>query len=239
MQLSLDVYVQEIVATSGRPEGVSVEVLVRPIGSSLPTSVYYDLLSQSKAKKIILASMTSILNLDFSDMSMIAGSGEQICQLFFNVEPELLPEIKKEIVEFHAMLKMYGIKLVIELTERVTLEFDKKYRDISETLFELSDEGICFAMDDFSGFRDVRRGWLLTGAISIVKLVLPNDFSYVSKSRHDFLFLVNEIKARNVDVVIEKVETFKELLCLDMLSCDYVQGHFFGEPQKVSALSVF
>ena len=102
---------------------------------------------------------------------------------------------------------------------------------------DLGQHGIKFAMDDFgSGYSNMAR--FITLPFSIAKL----DKSLLNEQLNVGIFFnaaVNLFKNLNIPIVIEGVETEKQLAVAKENKIDYIQGYYFTKPLKEEDLLSF
>lgn len=110
-------------------------------------------------------------------------------------------------------------QLIIEILEDVEIT-----DSVRKAIINLAGRGFTLALDDY--VPDTIYDELLP-YISLVKL----EFPAIDKSRLESL--VKMLKAHNVTLLAEKIETHEDFkLCRD-LGCDLFQGYFFSKPEIV------
>lgn len=119
-------------------------------------------------------------------------------------------------------------QIEIEITENVQLEENV---EIIEMLNKLNRLGILIALDDFG-----------TGYTSLYYLKkLPVDRIKIAKELVDHVeqdsydhsivqAVISFVKANNIKVIAEGVETKEQLQCLKEAGCDEIQGYLFSKP---------
>ena len=149
------------------------------------------------------------------------------CAEFFNNPSE----------RFIKTINQYAIdssKLCLEITETIAVKYPEKTK---EFMNDLGRHGIKFAMDDFgSGYSNMAR--FITLPFSVAKL----DKSLLDESLNIEIFFdaaINLFKNLNIPIVIEGVETEKQLLLANQKQIEYVQGYYFSKPLKEEDLLVF
>lgn len=104
-------------------------------------------------------------------------------------------------------------------------------------MHELGQYGVKFAMDDFgSGYSNIAR--FITLPFSVAKL----DKSLLGEAKNISVFFdaaINLFKNLNIPIVIEGVETEKQLALAISKDVDYVQGYFYTRPLKENELIEF
>ena len=125
-------------------------------------------------------------------------------------------------------------RICLEITETVAVKYPGK---TEEFMNDLGKYGVQFAMDDFgSGYSNVAR--FITLPFSIAKL----DKSLLSQSERIEIFLDSAIslfKNLNIPIVIEGVETEKQLQLAENKGIDYIQGYYFSRPLEERQLVDF
>jgi EAL and modified HD-GYP domain-containing signal transduction protein len=110
-------------------------------------------------------------------------------------------------------------RVVIEVLENIKVD-----QAIVEAVRELASEGYCIALDDFV-FSDQWRP--LVQLADIIKIDVR------SADRQKIRRMINQLKAFDVKLLAEKVETQDEYQQLRSLGCHYFQGYFFSKPNIV------
>ena len=125
-------------------------------------------------------------------------------------------------------------RLCLEITETIAVKYPTKTR---EFMNDLGQHGIKFAMDDFgSGYSNMAR--FITLPFSIAKL----DKSLLNEQLNVGIFFnaaVNLFKNLNIPIVIEGVESEKQLAFAKENKVDYIQGYYFTKPLKEEDLLAF
>ena len=149
------------------------------------------------------------------------------CAEFFNNPSE----------RFLKTMKKYDIdpkRVCLEITETVAVKYPAKTKEFMD---DLGQYGVKFAMDDFgSGYSNIAR--FITLPFSIAKL----DKSLLDDETNIGLFLdsaVRLFKNLNIPIVVEGVETEKQLSLSKEKEIDYIQGYYFSKPLKEEDLLVF
>ena len=149
------------------------------------------------------------------------------CAEFFNNPSE----------RFMKIINKYNIdpsRIILEITETVAVKYPEKTK---EFMSDLGQYGIKFAMDDFgSGYSNIAR--FITLPFSVAKL----DKSLLEESQNIAIFFdaaINLFKNLNIPIVIEGVETEKQLKLSIDKKVDYIQGYYFSKPLKEEDLLAF
>ena len=134
-------------------------------------------------------------------------------------------------------IEKYGVdpsRICLEITETVAVKYPKKTQ---EFMNDLGKYGVQFAMDDFgSGYSNVAR--FITLPFSIAKL----DKTLLAESDRISIFFdsaINLFKNLNIPIVIEGVETEKQLKLVKEKQIDYIQGYYFSRPLDEAELLDF
>ncbi|GAB6109386.1 EAL domain-containing protein [Fusibacter bizertensis] len=131
------------------------------------------------------------------------------------------------------LLRQYDVNpqnIVLEITENIKIaDFDV----ILESVTTLRAIGVLIALDDF-GVSTASLMFILNLPIDIIKIdksliALINEYKFnvVIKS------IIDIAKISNVHVVAEGVETIEQIIKLQILGCNIVQGYFFSKPDKL------
>ena len=119
--------------------------------------------------------------------------------------------------------------------DRVNLEITETFAAASQSVMEqnirkLTEAGISFSLDDFgTGYSNMQSIALLP--LSITKL----DKTFASLEDNEKMTLVVKhsidlIKALQMKIVVEGVETKEMLERFSRLGCEYIQGYYFSKP---------
>ena len=149
------------------------------------------------------------------------------CAEFFNNPSE----------RFMKIINKYDInpnRIILEITETIAVKYPEKTKDF---MHDLGQFGVKFAMDDFgSGYSNIAR--FITLPFSVAKL----DKSLLEESENIVIFFdaaISLFKNLNIPIVIEGVETEKQLNLSIKKDVDYIQGYYFSEPLKEKELLEF
>ncbi|MBO6140911.1 MAG: EAL domain-containing protein [Ruminococcus sp.] len=128
------------------------------------------------------------------------------------------------------LLHKYGIAhgmINLEITETFAAHTQSV---MIENIRKLTEAGIAFSLDDFgTGYSNMQSIALLP--LAITKL----DKTFASLEDNDKMTLVVEhsidlIKALQMKIVVEGVETKEMLERFSRLGCEYIQGYYFSKP---------
>ena len=149
------------------------------------------------------------------------------CAEFFNNPSE----------RFMKIINKYDIdpsRIILEITETIAMKYPGKTK---EFMADLGQYGVKFAMDDFgSGYSNIAR--FITLPFSVAKL----DKSLLGESQNVTIFFdaaINLFKNLNIPIVVEGVESEKQLKLAKEKGIDYVQGFYFTNPLKEKELLEF
>ena len=149
------------------------------------------------------------------------------CAEFFNNPSE----------RFMKIINGYGIdpsRIILEITETIAVKYPSKTK---EFMSDLGQYGVKFAMDDFgSGYSNIAR--FITLPFSVAKL----DKSLLEESNNIRIFFeaaIDLFKNLNIPIVIEGVETDKQLKVAKDKNIEYIQGYYFSRPLKEENLIAF
>lgn len=144
------------------------------------------------------------------------------------------PELARHIAESLDRRDLPGSVLELEITEGVLLS---GHETVSQSLRELSRQGILLAMDDFgTGYSSL--GYLREFPFDVLKI----DRSFISgiEERDADRELVDAVVAMaqrlKLRVVAEGVEKPEQQRLLQEIGCDHAQGWLFGKPMSEQEL---
>ncbi len=129
-----------------------------------------------------------------------------------------------------SIMKKYGVRpeqINLEITESADSETQSI---IAENITELLKAGITFSLDDFgTGYSNMQR--MASMPLKIVKL----DKTFVNMNDNPKLLIVVQntvkmLKAMNMEIVVEGVETAELVERFTLLNCEYIQGFYYSRP---------
>jgi len=129
-------------------------------------------------------------------------------------------------------IKKYDISpdmINLEITETVA---GTSQKSMADNINKLHKEGFSFSLDDFgTGYSNMRRIASLPFAIVKIDKTLtkfknnPNLEIIIENT-------INMIKAMNMKIVVEGIETKENYDNFARLNCEYIQGYYFSKPVK-------
>ncbi len=128
------------------------------------------------------------------------------------------------------ILKRFGVspdKINLEITETAA---DYNQNIMAENLYKLSAAGIEFSLDDFgTGYSNMKRMAMLP--LKIVKL----DKTFVDTDDNPKMMIVLQntikmLKAMDMEIVVEGIETESRAKQFSDLKCEYIQGYYYSKP---------
>lgn len=132
--------------------------------------------------------------------------------------------------EILGMLRKYNVstdKINLEITETAAACSQNTMMD---NLNELMNAGISFSLDDFgTGYSNMRR--IASLPFDIVKL--DKSFTNIHADSKMMIVLENTIrmiKAMNMKIVVEGIETKNMVRQFADLKCEYIQGYYYSKP---------
>lgn len=158
---------------------------------------------------------------------------------------ESLPDLRISVNMSYIQLKQEGITemvlnalqeadlpgeaLTLELTENIQLQ---NYHYFNKIFYVWKAHGIRISIDDFgTGYSSLS----YLKSIEINEVKIDRCFvSHVQYNAYNFRLLSNMIELAHsvdIDVCCEGVETIEELIALQELNADILQGYFFAKPQ--------
>ena len=222
-------YLQPVVSASGLAVS-GAELLVRwhmPAGEIIPPAYF---INRMESAGLLLPLTEKILNRAVAGLSEIKAMLPRDFRLAVNVTPALLAE--REFTQMCLALAGHdSIHLVLELTEQQPFNMD---RQTERMLSRLSDAGVEFALDDFGTGCSVL-SYLKHFPVSYIKMdkSFTQDILSEKTSLHIVESVVRLAEKLGIDTVAEGVETRAQMNCLCSLGVDYLQGFYFGRPEKV------
>jgi len=161
-------------------------------------------------------------------------NGQTMFVVSVNISPIQLKE--NDLVDYiQQQLAAYKVdpsRLEIEITESVLLQLDAQTKHMLEQLRKL---GLKIAIDDF-GSGHASFGYLSEFSFQKVKLdkILINRTPKMSINEvHVLRTIIDMSKQLGIQTIAEGVETKEQLMVLEYLGCDQVQGFLFGRPVQV------
>ena len=128
------------------------------------------------------------------------------------------------------MLNRYNVsvnQINLEITESLAADSQKI---MIENLNTLSEAGISFSLDDFgTGYSNIKR--IASLPLEIIKI--DRSFTMFEDNKNLEIALknsINMIKAMNMKIVVEGIETEELVKYFSELQCEYIQGYFFSKP---------
>lgn len=128
------------------------------------------------------------------------------------------------------MLHKYGVRpdqINLEITETAASYSQKTMMD---NLMALCDAGIHFSLDDFgTGYSNMKR----IASLPLYLVKLDKSFTDVEDNPRMMIVLQNTIqmiKAMNMQIVVEGVETENVVKQFSDLQCEYIQGYYYSKP---------
>lgn len=222
-------YIQPVVRTSDlRISGG--ELLVRwhtSAGKIIPPAYF---ISQAESVGLLPDMTCRLMQQAVNTLSGIKNVLPDGFRLAVNVTPTLLTD--RRFIQMCLMLAgESGIRLVLELTEQQPFYANWQTEWM---LGLLNNAGVEIALDDFG-----------TGC-SVLSYLKHFPVSYIKMDKSFIQDVLNEDTSRNIvesvvgladrlgiNTVAEGVETREQVNCLNALGVNYLQGFYFGKPEKV------
>lgn len=136
-------------------------------------------------------------------------------------------DLANQVLETIDKYKITPDQINLEITETAASYSQKT---MLENLSVLSDAGISFSLDDFgTGYSNMRR--IASLPLHLVKL----DKSFADMGENPKLQIILQntiqmIKAMNMKIVVEGIETEKLVQQFSDLQCEYIQGYYYSKP---------
>ncbi len=128
-------------------------------------------------------------------------------------------------------VQLPGEALTLELTENIQLQ---NYRHFNKIFYSWKQRGICISIDDFgTGYSSL--GYLKSIEIDEVKIdkCFVEHVQYNTYNFHLLRNMIDLAHSAKIRVCCEGVETLEELIALQGLHADTLQGYFFAKPCTV------
>ncbi|ENW9632250.1 EAL domain-containing protein [Escherichia coli] len=222
-------YLQPIVSASDLKLS-GVELLVRwhmPTGEIIPPSYF---INRAESADLLLSLTEKMLNRTVDRLSEIKTMLARNFGLAVNVTPGLLAE--REFTRMCLELtEENDIHLILELTEQQPFYMNRQ----TEQIFcRLSDGGVKFAIDDFGTGYSVL-SYLKHFPISYIKIdkIFTQNILSEKTSRYIVESIIRLAEKMDIDSVAEGIESQEQVACLKSLGVKYLQGYYFGRPEKL------
>ncbi|EFH3940197.1 EAL domain-containing protein [Escherichia coli] len=224
-------YLQPIVSASNLTVS-GAELLVRwhmPTGEIIPPAYF---IHRAEAAGLLSLLTEKILNRILAELSVIKTRLPDDFRLAVNVTPSILAD--SEFTQLCLRLAAhYNIQLILELTEQQPFYMNKSTEYM---LNRLSEAGVKFALDDFgTGFSVL--SYLKHYPISYIKMdkSFTQDVAFQKTSISIVESVVELAIKLGVNTVAEGVETHEQVSRLRSIGVGFLQGFYFGRPEKVDA----
>ncbi len=127
-------------------------------------------------------------------------------------------------------IRKYNVKpeqINLEITETAA-SFSQK--TMMENLLALNEAGVRFSLDDFgTGYSNMKR----IASLPLYLVKLDKSFTDIEGNPRVLIVLENTIqmiKAMNMEIVVEGVETENLVKQFSDLQCEYIQGYYYSRP---------
>ena len=148
--------------------------------------------------------------------------------LFVNLHPEDLHDV--DLVDASSPLSMIAKRVILEVTERASLESSPK---LSERIARLRQMGFRLAVDDIgAGYSGLTSFTELTPEVVKIDMSLVRDVHKTALKQRTIGALCRLCREVGTLVVGEGVETVEERDALVALGCDLLQGYLIARPKR-------
>lgn len=153
--------------------------------------------------------------------------GLEYIEVNLSVAQCMSPDLADKIL---GIMEKYGVspdKINLEITETAA---DYAQNIMTENIDRLHREGFTFSLDDYgTGYSNINR--VASLPLNIVKL----DKSFVAAEDNQRMWIVlrntvKMLKAMDMHIVVEGVETKQLVEKFADMECDYIQGYYFSRP---------
>lgn len=227
--LNLFSHFQPILSLAHR-RPVGYEALLRantmPEKNTVPPLQVFDL-ARNEEDKVFLDRLCRTLHLR-SFLSL----GDDTSWLFLNINPQVTVHGKRYGAFFAKLLERYRMpahRIVVEILE-ASIQEESLLADAVNYYKEL---GCLIAIDDFgAGHSNFDRIWRLAPQIVKLDRVMISQAANNQKARRILPSLVSLIQESGSLSLIEGIETERDALIAADSGVDFVQGYYFGRPEK-------
>lgn len=182
------------------------------------------------------------------ETGLIAKLGERVfektCQLLQDYQPQQYGieyiEVNLSVIQcnqknlastYMKIMDKYQINpamINLEITETASVQTKKV---LLENMATLMDYGVTFSLDDF-GNGQSNLDYLIDMPISIMKLDMNMTRAYFDKKKAKYAVkaTVNMVHDMQLKVVAEGIETKEQLVAMNKIGIDYIQGYYFSKP---------
>ncbi len=155
-----------------------------------------------------------------------ASSLPATSRLLVNIHP--LDLVDPDLLDAHAPLSEHAARVILEVTERASLQDPGA---VERALLTLRALGYGVAVDDLgAGYAGLLSLLHLRPDVVKLDMQLIRDVHQDSRRQKLVRMVLTGCRELAVDVIVEGVETRQERDALMGLGCDLMQGYFFGYP---------
>ncbi|MDE7289867.1 MAG: EAL domain-containing protein [Oscillospiraceae bacterium] len=153
--------------------------------------------------------------------------GLEYIEVNLSVAQCMSPDLADKILNIMEKYRVAPDKINLEITETAA---DYAQNIMTENIGRLHSEGFTFSLDDYgTGYSNITR--VASLPLTIVKL----DKSFVASEDNQRMWIVlrntvKMLKAMDMHIVVEGVETKQLLEKFADMECDYIQGYYFSRP---------
>lgn len=197
----------------------------------LPATRYVEL----AMKQDMMPSIDNLLLLRGLQVIRNAAEGDYNRAFFFNITSLTLndPKFMGDLVEFISQNRMLAPQLIFEMGQK---DLATMSADILPTFEGLSKLGCRFSMDQVKDLA-FDADYLESRHIRFIKIDAPLLLAELREEGGllHMKRLKSELDRNGIDVIVEKIETDRQLLDLLDIEVDYGQGYLFGKPSLYEA----
>jgi EAL domain-containing protein (putative c-di-GMP-specific phosphodiesterase class I) len=129
------------------------------------------------------------------------------------------------------IMKKYDVNpsfINLEITESASIIMKKT---LIENMMALIDYGVTFSLDDF-GNGESNLNYIVDMPVHIVKFDKDMTQAYFENEKAKYVLqaATDMIQGLELKIVAEGVETAEQLIELERLGIDYIQGYYFSKP---------
>ena len=153
--------------------------------------------------------------------------GLEYIEVNLSVAQCMSPDLADKILNIMDKYRVAPDRINLEITETAA---DYAQNIMTENIDKLHSEGFTFSLDDYgTGYSNINR--VASLPLTIVKL----DKSFVAAEDNQRMWIVlrntvKMLKAMDMHIVVEGVETKQLVEKFSDMECDYIQGYYFSRP---------
>jgi diguanylate cyclase (GGDEF)-like protein len=202
------------------------EMLMRSHIQELSSPMEILSMAKSQSKLYQLEKTTWFNALETFAAKADSGKMEEGCKVFFNSFGSLMLH-DDDLYDFTSKYQKYLSSIVLELieTEQHVIEFSEAKAKI------IKDFGGMLALDNFgSGYNN--EALLIVSSPNLIKVdrCIISNIDEDDRKQQLLKNIISYAKSRKIKIVVEGVETQKEMEAVVAFGADFLQGYYIGQP---------